>query len=205
MSGYEGIVGLIVAIVGSTVSYVQQSRANKALEESANEYNKKLQEEAIRQYGELDKVEADTVYESHAKSLDAQRQYLQARSTIALQAAVTGTYGNSVNVAIADLKTGYGGRMADIIYQRDSELEQVKNQAERIRSGTGSGSITPLKKPAFMGALQSGLSGFNTGYNIASKVGTSFNEGSPAGSLQTSGVPTTNVKPYSFETRYNFN
>lgn len=169
------------AAASAAVSYKMSSDANAAAEEAAEQQNKALNEEAIRQYGELSKVESDAIYESHASSLEAQKQFMEARSSIQLQAAVTGTYGNSVNVALQDIKTGYGGRMADIINVRNSQLDEVDMTAERIQARTGAAKVTAIKKPAFFNAIQTGFGTYQATKGIAQGVGDAFRLSQPVG------------------------
>jgi hypothetical protein len=146
-----------------------QTESQKAQQEL---YNENLQKEAIRQYKELDEVEKDVIYESHAESLQAQREYMQARSTIELQAAATGTYGSAVDLAITDLNVGLGNRMSEITYNRDAQLDQVTSQAEAIQAGTAASYDTTIQQPSWYSGLSTGVS---TGYRVYS-AGTNLSE-----------------------------
>lgn len=164
------------AAAGAAMSY-KQSKDQEASQEA---YNEALEKDAIRQYGELDKAESDAIYESHAQSMQAQRDYLQARSSVELQAAATGTYGNSVNIAIQDLNTGLGGRMAEIAYQRESQLDAIDQKAEQIQSATVMGADTTIQQPSYYSAFSSGLSSFSSAYNTVNTVGNTYKSAKPA-------------------------
>lgn len=202
MATYGAAAAAVTSVAAGAISYKMTSDANKAAEDAADAQNKALNEEAIRQYGELDKVESDAIYESHATSLEAQKQLMEARSSVQLQAAVTGTYGNSVNVALQDIKTGFGGRMADIVQQRDSQLDEVNDVAERIQSQTGAQKVTAIKKPAFWSAIQTGLSTYQTTSGIARSVGATAKQASPANAIYVNGKMTAAPKLATTATGY---
>ena len=170
------VIGAIAAVAGAGMSYQTSERQKDAQED----YNDALTKDAIRQYGELDKAESDAIYESHAESMQAQREYLTARSSVELQAAATGTYGNSVNLAIQDLNTGIGGRMAEITYKRESVLDAIDQKAEQIQSATVMGADTTIQKPSYYSALSSGLSNFSSAYNATKAVGNAYTAAAPA-------------------------
>jgi len=179
-----------IAAMSAAVAFVQTTQQNRAEKKAANEYNERLHADAMRQYKELDSAEKDIIYESHASSLEAQRQLLEARSQVGLQAAVTGTYGNSVNIALQDIKTGFGGRMADITQTRDSQLDDVVNTAERIQANTQSRKKVAIKKPAFFSAIQTGLSTFNTVSPLAGRVAGAYKSAQQAIPGSTTGKTT---------------
>ena len=165
---YSAYAALASAAVGSYTAYT----SSKAQQDAQKEYNKSLEREAIRQYSELDEQESDAIKEANAESLQAQKEYMQARSTIELQAAATGTYGNSINTTIQDLKTGYGGRMAEIVYNREVELDNIDKQARNIQAGVGQSADRTVKKPAWYSAFQTGLGTYNSMYGTLYRVGT---------------------------------
>jgi len=171
--GYMALAGAAVSAATTYTSVQQQKEQQKA-------YNKSLEKEAIRQYQELDKVEADAIQESHAESLQAQKDYLEARSSIELQAAATGTYGNSIDLAIQDLKTGFGGRMAEITYNREAKLDQVDRQAQSSRTQSGLGADRSIQAPAFYSAFASGLGTYNTLSGMSDRVGAANKAGAKA-------------------------
>ena len=156
----------LAAAVSGYMSYDQNQKQIKAQED----YNEALERESIRQYQELDQVEADAIYDSHAESLQAQKDYMEARSSIELQAAVTGTYGNSINLAIQDLNTGYGGRMAEITYNRESVLDQIDRQAENIRVQPDLNADRTIHPPSWYVGVSTGISTGMSAYSAASKV-----------------------------------
>ena len=176
VSTYGSAIAAVAAVGSAAVSY-KQSQDKK---DAAEAYNKQLQEEAIRQYGELDAAEADAIQESHAQSMQAQRELLQARSNVQLQAAVSGTYGNSVNVAIQDLNTGFGGRMAEITYNRDSQLDEINKTAERIAASTSLNTDTSIQMPSYYKAFSSGMSTYGAMEGITSKVANAYSQVKPA-------------------------
>jgi hypothetical protein len=176
-----------VAVVGAGVTYSQQASAAKAQEKDRDaqkkaqeEYNKQLEKDAIRQYGELDKAEADAIHESHAQSMQSQRDFMTARSTVELQAAVSGTYGNSVNLAIQDLKTGLGGRMADITFQRDRELDDINRTADRIQASPALGADRTVSTPSYFKAFQAGVSTYQSVGGITGQVSNAYSQLKPA-------------------------
>lgn len=170
------IVGLVLSAASAAMSYKQSQDTKEAQEE----YNLALKNEAIRQYTELDSVENDAIYESHAESLQAQRELMEARSSIELGAAVTGTYGNSINIAIEDLHTGFGGRMAEINYNREAKLDEVDRQAESLRVSAGLGQDRTVHQPAFYSALSTGLSTYSAVSGVGSRVHSAYQSAKPA-------------------------
>lgn len=155
-----------MALAGTAVSYYSQSQQAKAQAEAQEAYNKRVQEEAIRQYGELSDEEQDTLYDSHKNSLQAQKEFMQARSSIELQSAATGTYGQTVDVAIQDLNTGLGQRTADIVYRRDANLDRINQTAERIRTSADANfDRTPIQEPSIFKAMSDGI---RTGQAVSS-------------------------------------
>lgn len=167
--------GTIATVATTAASMYSQNETEKqaAADRQAEQdrYNKELHEDAMRKYGELDKVESDAIKQSHAESLQSKREFLTTRSNIELQSAVTGTYGNSVNIAIQDLKTGLGGRMAEITERRDSQLDEITRTADAIASGVRTGAdTTKIKQPSFYSAFSTGLSTYSTVRGFGEKV-----------------------------------
>ena len=151
-----------IGALGSGYMAYQQSEAQK---DAQKEYNEALETEAVRQYGELDEAEGDIIYESHAQSLEAQRQLLEARSQIELESAVTGTYGGAVDAAMDDLSSGFGYKMAEVTRNKDIQLRNVVSTAESIRAGAvSSADLTPTA-PSWYTA---GMTGLQTGATITS-------------------------------------
>lgn len=174
--GAPMIISLGMAAASAGMAY----KNSKAQKEAQENYNDALEREAIRQYQELDEVESDALRESHAQSLQAQRNYMEARSAIELQSAVTGTYGRSINMAIEDLNTGLGGRMSEIVYNREARLDQIDRQAESIQAGTAAQADRTVSQPAWYSAFSSGLSTGTAVYGAASKVDKSMKSASKA-------------------------
>jgi len=175
-AAYGGYIAAASTAVSAATAY-RTSQNQRAAQEA---YNEQLEKEAIRQYQELDAVEADVIYESHAESLEAQRQLMVARSTINLQAAVTGTYGNSVATAIQDLNTGFGQRMSEITVRRDVQLDHITRTAEDIQAGTAQASDLNLQQPAFYTAISAGLGTFSRTKAATSELGRAFRSSQPA-------------------------
>ena len=96
-----------------------------------------------------------------------------------LESAVTGTYGNSVSIALADLRTGFGQRIGDITYRRDAELDQINRTAEAIKVGAAQGSDRTIRPPAFLTAASTGISTFASVYGTTQKVGTTAKLAAP--------------------------
>lgn len=166
-----------ITLAGTALSYVSQSQQAKAQAKQQEAYNQRVKEEAIRQYGELDDEEADILYDSHAQSLQAQKEYMQARSSIELQSAASGTYGQTVDVALADLGTGLGQRTADIVYRRDANLDRINQTAEGIRSQSDANlDRSPIKQPSMFKALGDGMSLGSAAGSLGTRVSTARNE-----------------------------
>jgi len=142
----------------------------KADEEAQDAYNKQLTEDAIRQYGELDEVEDDIIYESHAQSLQAQKQLLLERSDLFLRAAHTGTYGGTVDLALKDIGRGFSSRMSEITDNKDRNLESVVKQAEEIHAGTKRNYDTTLRRPAWFSGAMGALQGAQAGSSLAGSL-----------------------------------
>jgi len=166
-STYGAAIAAASAVAATATTYVSTKNQAKAQEE----YNKGLEAEAIRQYGELDKAEADAIYKSHQDSMEAQKQHMVARSSMMLESAATGTYGSSLDVALADLNTGFGQRLGEITYARDFELDSINRTAEGIRQSAISGSDRTVRKPAYLAAAGAGISTFARTYGMTKQVG----------------------------------
>lgn len=169
----------ITALTAAASGYIAYDQNQKQIE-AQEDYNEALEKEAIRQYQELDQVESDTIYDSHAESLQAQKDYMEARSSIELQAAVTGTYGNSINLAIQDLNTGYGGRMAEITYNRESKLDQIDRQAESSRVMPGLNADRTIHQPSWYAGVSTGMSTGVSTYSAFSGMAGSSSSASKA-------------------------
>jgi len=165
-------IGAVAGLASAGMAYKTSSDQSQQQED----YNKYLEEQAISQYAELDKQEADAIEASYKESMQAQREYHKARSTVELQAAATGTYGQSIDLAIQDLGTGLGQRMADITSRREMQLDNIDIESKNIQAGAVGGSDYSINQPAWYQGLSSGLSGFSQGYGIASTVGTAYKE-----------------------------
>jgi len=168
------IVGVVSAAAGGYASYT----SSEAQKEQADAYNKKLKEEALRQYKEIDSAEADAIYESHVESLQSQREFLQARSDIALQSAFTGTYGTSVDTAIQDLNVGLGQRMTEITQRRDAQLDSLTSAASQARAGADASLDRSVSLPSWYQAGAAGLSTFSRTSSTAKKIGETYRKSS---------------------------
>ena len=165
--------GYIAAAASAVTAYTSYSAA-KAQEEQQEAYNEALIKETARQYQELDAVENDAIAEEHKESLQAQRDYLKARSSVLLAASVTGTYGNSVNTAIEDLNTGLGQRLSEITQKRESKLDQIDRQADNIQAQTTASMDNSIKQPAWYSALSSGLSTYAATSGVTDKISNAY-------------------------------
>lgn len=175
--GAAGAIAAIAAVISAATSAYSIDTQNKAAEaeaETQDNYNEALQEEAIRQYGELHEAEADAIHQSYAESLQAQRQYLTAKSQVNLAAAATGTYGQSVGLAIGDLNKGLTYTLADINYSRESVLDQSENQAEGIQANAEAGMVSSLTAPSYVSAFSTGLSTYGTVSDVGTKVHSAY-------------------------------
>ena len=176
MAVAAAIIGAVAAIASAAISY----KTNQDQVEAQEDYNKSLRDDAIRQYAELDKKEVEAIESSYKESLEAQRNYLQARSSIELQSAATGTYGNSVDSVIRDLNAGFGQRIADITTRRNRYLDNIDTQATNLKEATGRGMDYTIQQPSYLTAMSSGLNTFGRTYSIASAVGNAFTTSSTA-------------------------
>ena len=176
MAVAAAIIGAVAAVASTAVSY----KTNQDQIDAQEDYNKSLRDDAIRQYAELDKKEADAIESSYKESLQSQREYLEARSSIELQAAATGTYGKSVDSVIRDLNAGFGQRISDITTRRNKYLDNVDTEAFNLQQAVARGSDYTIHQPSFMVATESGLSTFARTYSIASAVGGAFKGSSQA-------------------------
>jgi len=166
------IVSAVAALASAGMSY----KTSKDQEKAQKHYNEYLEKQAIQQYAELDKQEADVIETSYKESMQAQREYMKARSTVELQAAATGTYGQSIDLAIQDLGTGLGQRMADITNRREMQLDNIDIEAKNIKAGAEGGSDYSINQPAWYQGLSTGLSTFQRTYGVASGVGNAYTE-----------------------------
>ena len=172
--GWAAVGYAVTAVATAASTYTAYSSA-KNQQDQQEAYNEAMKKEAAREYQQLDAVEHDAISEEHKESLQAQRDYLKARSSVLLAASVTGTYGNSVNSAIEDLNTGLGQRMSEITEKRASKLDQVDLQAKNIQAQTKSNSDNSLQMPAYYSAFASGLSTYNQTSGVADKLTNAYN------------------------------
>lgn len=172
--GLAAVGSAVTAVATAASAYTAYSSA-KNQKDQQEAYNEAMKKEAAREYQQLDAVEHDAISEEHKESLQAQRDYLKARSSVLLAASVTGTYGNSVNSAIEDLNTGLGQRMSEITQKREAKLDQVDLQAQNIQAQTKSNSDNSLQMPAYYSAFASGLSTFSQTSGTADKLTNAYN------------------------------
>ena len=166
------VVSAVTAVASSAVTY----KTSKDQEEAQEQYNEYLEKQAISQYAELDKQEVDVIETSYKESMQAQREYMKARSSVELQAASSGTYGNSIDLALTDLGTGLGQRMADITSSRERQLDNIDTQAKNIQSQAKGSSDRSVNQPAWYSSINTGLSTFQQTYGVASKVGEAYKQ-----------------------------
>jgi hypothetical protein len=169
-------VAAVVSAVAGLASAGMAYKTSKDQAEAQEDYNEYLEKQAISQYAELDKQEADAIEASYKESMQAQREYLKARSSVELQAAATGTYGQSIDLAIQDLGTGLGQRMADITSRREMQLDNIETEAKNIQASATGGSDYTINQPAWYSSLSTGLSTFSTAYNTTSKIGSLYSD-----------------------------
>lgn len=166
---------LALGAMQAITSYSDGKAMAKAQEKAQKQNNERLLQETIYKYQELDKQEADVIFDAHSKSLEAQKDFMQARSQMEASSAATGTYGQSVNTAIEDLNTSFGGRMADIISDQERSFDAINQRASDIAQGYSAGyDNRRIQQPSAFRAATSGLqtaagifstaSGFTEGY-----------------------------------------
>ena len=167
----------VTSLAAGTASAKFAYQTTKEEEAAQEEYNEGLLNDAVRGYGELDEAESDIIYESHAQSLEAQKQALVGRSNLLLQAAGTGAYGQSVNTALTDLSRGFSSRMSEITVNRDRHLNNVVKQAEEIQAGVRRNADRSIIQPAWFTA---GMTGLRTAQEVE-KAGETFKKGGKDG------------------------
>lgn len=172
VAAIAAVVSAVAAAAGAGVAY-KTSQDQEAAQEA---YNEQLEKQAIAQYAELDKQEADVIEMSYKESMQAQREYMKARSSVELQAAATGTYGQSIDLAIRDLGTGLGQRMADITSRRTMQLDNIDTQAKNIKAGVAGSADYSINQPAWYSSLSTGLSTFQRTYGVATNVGNAYTQ-----------------------------
>lgn len=167
------------AVATAVASMYAQQQAASAQEKAANAQNEAVQEETIRQYGELSDEESQITRDAHQNSIQAQAEYMKARSQVELQSAATGTYGQSVDLSIEDLNTSMGKRQTDILREREANMERINQTARNLQAqGNANMNRSPIKKPSVLEAGMAGVQGYQMGSSIegsmrdASKVGT---------------------------------
>jgi len=176
-----GTVAVVAAVVSAVVGAASAGvsyKASKDQEAAQEQYNEQLEKQAIAQYAELDKQEADVIESSYKESMQAQREYMKARSSVELQAAATGTYGQSIDLAIQDLGTGLGQRMSDITSRREMQLDNIDTESKNIQAGAKGSSDYSINQPAWYSGLSTGLSSGLRTYETASSVSRSYSESS---------------------------
>lgn len=165
-------ISAITAAASAAVAY----KTSEDQVEAQEDYNKYLEKQAIEQYSELDKQEADAIEQSYKESMQAQREYMKARSTVELNAAATGTYGQSIDLAITDLGTGLGQRLGDITGKRNMQLDNIATEAKNIKASAVGGSDYSINQPSWYQGLNTGLSTFGSTYNTVSTTSDAYKQ-----------------------------
>jgi hypothetical protein len=173
-AGAAAAIAAVTAVVSAASTAYVSIKQNQANQESQEEYNDYLNEQAIKSYAELDKQEVDVIQESYKESLESQKQYLKARSSVDLQAAATGTYGQSIDLALEDLNTGLGQRMGDITATRESRLDNIDIEAKNAQESVKANADYTLSKPSWFSGVSNGVSAFASTYNTASSTLTTY-------------------------------
>lgn len=150
------------------ISYYMAQQAESAQKKAAEAQNKAIQEETIRQYGEMSDEENQITRDAHQQSIQAQADYMKARSQVELQSAATGTYGQSVDLAIEDLNTTQGQKQTDILRERQANMERVNQTARNIQAqSNASMNRSPIKKASI---LESAAQGYAMGTPITNAM-----------------------------------
>lgn len=172
------IIGGISLVSGIASGLGEQAAAEaqaEAMRTRQEQYNKQVHDEAIRQYQQLDAAEADINTDAHAESLQTQKDYLKARSTVELQAAASGTYGQSVDLIIEDLQTGKAQRMADTVLRRDRLLDDVNTTAKDISANAARQfDNTPIAEPSTFNSVMTGVQTAESVYSFADDLNSSL-------------------------------
>lgn len=167
-----------MAMASAMASMYAQQQAASAQKKAAEAQNQAIQDETLRQYGELSDEENEITRDAHQQSIQAQTDYMKAKSAIELQSAATGTYGQSVDLAIEDLNTSQGQRQTDILRDRESNLERVNQTARNIQAQSNANmNRSPIKKPS---VLEAGIAA-GQAYNIGASMDGALRDSSKVG------------------------
>lgn len=168
------------------ISYQQQSaqaavqkKAIAAQNAAIEKQNQMIFEESIRQYGELDRAEAKSIFDAHSKSISAQKEYMQARAKMETQASASGTMGQTVNTSLQALAGDREDVLNDIEYVNRRNLADINQEAENIRYGTlgrynYNYNYNTVQQPSAFAAVVGGVGdafgNFNSYYNAMSSI-----------------------------------
>lgn len=176
-----GGISLVTGVMSAMSEKSQAEAAAEAQRQRQEQYNQQVRDEAIRQYQQLDQAEADINTDAHAESLQTQKDFMKARSTVELQAAASGTYGQSVDLIIEDLQTGKAQRMADTVLRRDRLLDDVNTKAGDIQADAQSRlDNTPIAQPSTFSSVLTGVQTAASVYSFGSDLSDKFSKASPA-------------------------
>lgn len=201
-------IALASTVATTAYSYVSAKQTaddqEDAERESQKAYNDALLQDTIYQYQELDQEEGKVIYDAHTKSIGVQKQFMQARAQAEAEAGATGMAGQSIDVAIENLKTGYGEQLSDIIYEQESRIDAVNQQATNLANTyTGNYDNNRISTPSTFSLLgdsvKTGVSVGQSVYSIADPTINAIKSSSQATSKNTIRTPTATVRQNSIQ------
>lgn len=171
-----------MSVASAGVGMIQQSRIASAQQDAQDEQNKQIRMNAAQQYGELGAAEKEAQQESLDQGIAQQKELLQSKGRVNLLAGASGTYGGAVDSMLSDLDTSYGDNLSTITRNRNTQLEDIRTQAENIRYGAQRQQGTRVfSKPSGVSAVAGLAMAGASGYMSGTKLADTMSSAAPAG------------------------
>lgn len=162
------------AIGGATAgfSYLQQKADYKTQNEVQKYNNQIIMNDAINQYGQLGESEHQVQENMLRGLLDNQLDIAAQQANAKLLAGASGTQGGSVNSMLFDIAQTGGRNQANVIYNRNQQLNQITKQADNIRYGARRQMGTrAFARPSVLRSLKGGAQTAMSAYNFSQSAG----------------------------------
>ena len=139
-----------VTIAAAIAAQVQAQKNAKAQEEAADQRNKAITEQTIKNYDELSEVEQEAHKQATEEGRAVQIDYLRQKGRVNVMAAAMGTGGMSVKTQLQDLEREKYTNYNTILLSRQAKFDNIASQAESLRMQAGSSySSTSLSRPSW--------------------------------------------------------
>lgn len=171
-AGTIAAVSTAVSVAATASQFYSQSQQAKAQAEAVSQQNEQLAKQAVESYDDLTPAEIDAQRNAADMELQQQAEALQAKGSVNVFAAASGTAGQSVDSMLFNIDAIKARNTNEILKQREAGLFSIKQQAEQSRQGAISNmSREAIQRPSWIEAglkmgtqAVSGLSSYNQKY-----------------------------------------